>query len=77
MNRGLYPYPTATEILAIRNAFDNFFRVIETKETDNGVALFVTSGNSADFTPITLDTANAFVSRIVTSVAYSQTEGSI
>jgi hypothetical protein len=37
---GSYPYPTAAEIPAIRAAFDNFFNVIQTKETDQGVALF-------------------------------------
>ena len=35
-----YPYPTAGEIPAIRSAFDRFFQTVETKETDQGVALF-------------------------------------
>ena len=35
-----YPYPTAAEIPAIRAAFDNFFNVLETKETDKGVMLY-------------------------------------
>lgn len=35
-----YPYPTAGEVPAIRAAFDNFFRVVETKETDTGTAMF-------------------------------------
>ncbi|MEX2516881.1 MAG: LPD5 domain-containing protein, partial [Gammaproteobacteria bacterium] len=37
---GSYPYPQAAEIPVIREAFDNFFEVVETKETDQGVALF-------------------------------------
>lgn len=32
--------PTAGEIPAIRSAFDRFFQMVETKETDQGVALF-------------------------------------
>lgn len=36
-----YPYPTAGEIPAIRAAYDNFFDVVQTKETDDGnVAMF-------------------------------------
>jgi adenine/guanine phosphoribosyltransferase-like PRPP-binding protein len=35
-----YPYPTAGEIPAIRAAFDNFFQVVQTKETDKGVAMY-------------------------------------
>jgi hypothetical protein len=35
-----YPYPTAGEIPAIRAGFDKFFSVIESKETDKGVALY-------------------------------------
>lgn len=42
-----YPYPTAAEIPAIRAAFDNFFNVLETKETDNGnVAMFSRNDNN-------------------------------
>lgn len=37
---GSYPYPSAGEIPAIRSAFDRFFQTVETKETDQGVALF-------------------------------------
>ncbi len=38
---GSYPYPEAAEIPVIRAAFDNFFQVVETKETGDGnVALF-------------------------------------
>lgn len=37
---GSYPYPTEAELPAIRSGFDQFFRAIESKETDNGVALF-------------------------------------
>lgn len=36
-----YPYPTAGELPAIREAYDNFFNVVETKESDDGnVAMF-------------------------------------
>lgn len=34
-----YPYPTAGEVPVIRAAFDEFFTVIQTKETDKGIAL--------------------------------------
>lgn len=37
---GSYPYPTESELPAIRGGFDKFFQAIETKETDKGVALF-------------------------------------
>lgn len=37
---GTYPYPEAAEVPEIRAAFDNFFEVVETKETDQGVALY-------------------------------------
>jgi hypothetical protein len=45
---GSYPYPTAAEIPAVRAAFDNFFNVIETKETDKGTALFSRSKSQTD-----------------------------
>lgn len=35
-----YPYPTTAEMPAVREAFDGFFRTVETRETDTGVALF-------------------------------------
>lgn len=35
-----YPYPTAEEIGPIREAFDNFFQTVETRETDAGVEMF-------------------------------------
>ncbi|MHB8727563.1 MAG: LPD5 domain-containing protein [Sulfuricaulis sp.] len=37
---GTYPYPEAAESPAVRAAFDKFFRTVETKETDKGVAMF-------------------------------------
>ncbi|MFA6204539.1 MAG: LPD5 domain-containing protein, partial [Gallionella sp.] len=37
---GSYPYPTESELPAIRGGFDNFFQTIESKETDKGTALF-------------------------------------
>lgn len=48
-----YPYPEAAEIPAIRAAFDNFFRAVETKETDSGVAMF-----SRRSVPLTGDAAS-------------------
>ena len=39
-----YPYPTAGEIPAIRAGFDHLFSVIESKETDQGTALFSREG---------------------------------
>jgi len=44
-----YPYPTAGEIPSIRAAFDNFFEVIESKETDKGVALFERKPSAPEF----------------------------
>jgi len=35
-----YPYPKTDEIEGIVEAFDNLFNVIETKETDSGIALY-------------------------------------
>ena len=35
-----YPYLQAGEVPAVRAAFDNFFSVVETRETDTGVTLF-------------------------------------
>lgn len=35
-----YPYPTAGEVPVIRAAFDNFFKVVETKETAGGNIAF-------------------------------------
>lgn len=37
---GSYPYPIAAEIPAIRGAYDAFFEAVETKETEQGIALF-------------------------------------
>jgi Large polyvalent protein-associated domain 5/Large polyvalent protein associated domain 38/Large polyvalent protein-associated domain 1 len=39
-NQDSYPYPIEAEMPSIRAGFDKFFQVIETKETDKGVALF-------------------------------------
>lgn len=35
-----YPYPVMGEMPAIRAAFDDFFKTVQTKETDTGVAMF-------------------------------------
>lgn len=35
-----YPYAKAGEVPVIRAAFDHFFKTVETKETDKGVAMF-------------------------------------
>jgi diguanylate cyclase (GGDEF)-like protein len=37
---GTFPYVEAAELPVIRAAFDNFFNVIETKETDKGIAFY-------------------------------------
>jgi len=39
-DKGEYPYLTESEIPGVKKAFDNFFDVIKTKETDKGVALY-------------------------------------
>lgn len=46
-NEDSYPYPTAGEIPVIRAGFDKFFQVLETKETEQGVAMFSRSGEDA------------------------------
>lgn len=35
-----YPYPTAEEMPAVRAAFDRFFETVQTRETEQGAALF-------------------------------------
>ena len=37
---GTYPYPADADMPAIRAAFDDFFKIVETRETDKGIALF-------------------------------------
>ena len=40
-----YPYPTVDEMPAIRAAFDDFFKTVETRDTGDGkVAMFATGG---------------------------------
>lgn len=46
---GTFPYIEAAELPEIRAAFDNFFNVVETKETDKGVALFSRKTDTAEF----------------------------
>lgn len=43
--QGSYPYPIMGEMPAIRAAFDNFFGAIQTKETEQGMAMFSRSGS--------------------------------
>lgn len=38
--QGAYPYLSAGEIPSVRAAFDNFFQTVQTKETEQGVAMF-------------------------------------
>lgn len=42
-----YPYPTAGEIPAIRAGFDQFFQTVQTRETDQGVAMYARAGLDA------------------------------
>ncbi len=35
-----YPYPTEQEMTGVRRAYDRFFSVVETRETDQGVAMY-------------------------------------
>ena len=44
-----YPYPTADEMPAVRAAFDDFFKTVQTKETEQGVAMF--SRGESDSSP--------------------------
>ena len=45
-----YPYPTVDEMPVMRAAFDDFFKTVQTKETDKGVAMF-SRGASGDTSP--------------------------
>lgn len=46
---GTYPYPSIDELPKIREGFDKFFLTVETKDTDQGVAMFRRSeANNAD-----------------------------
>lgn len=58
-----YPYPTAGEVPAIREAFDHFFQTIETKETDQGIAL-LSLARGENFSPLSIGIAEATVARI-------------
>lgn len=62
-----YPYPTAAEIPAIRAAFDNFFTVIESKDTDTGVALF--SRSSKPRTPFVAQEHEGYLPALNKAVA--------
>ncbi|WP_299202596.1 LPD38 domain-containing protein [uncultured Amphritea sp.] len=43
-----YAYPLASEMEAVNNAYDNLFDVIDTKETESGVAMFSRTTTGAD-----------------------------
>jgi diguanylate cyclase (GGDEF)-like protein len=49
-----YPYLTEEEIPSVKAAFQNLFDVIESKETDKGVALYEESPTVTDFSGISL-----------------------
>lgn len=60
--QGSYPYPVMGEMPAIRAAFDNFFDVVQTKETAQGVAMF--SRSTSDTTGQNKAQVTAIVSAI-------------
>ena len=49
-NENSYPYPIAKEVPGIRAAFDQFFQTVQTKETEQGVAIYSTSSRSVPLT---------------------------
>lgn len=66
-----YPYPTAAEIPAIRGAFDNFFKVIETKEAEGGNIAMFNRKDSTTGTAISSDALN----RVIATVTSRQLGG--
>lgn len=52
-----YPYPLADEMPAVRTAFDEFFRAVETRETDSGTEMF-SIADDVDAQPRPADTAS-------------------
>ncbi len=44
---GAYPYPTAGEMAPIREAFDGFFRAVETREADDGTTVLYSTSSEA------------------------------
>ena len=54
-----YPYPTAAEVPAIRDAFDNFFRVVETKTENGKEVMFALRDGGAPETPVGWDKVEA------------------
>lgn len=59
-----YPYPTAGEVPAIREAFENFFRMVETRQTDSGVAMFNAKSGSWG-NPIDATALEATIGRVI------------
>ncbi len=55
---GGYPYPTAAEIDVVRAGFDEFFRTVETKETDQGTALYSIPEGSMESLPVVASLAS-------------------
>ena len=63
---GIKPYPEGKERKAINKSFDKFFKVVETKETESGVALFSRDrANSTDNTTVlSVDAVESVASNI-------------
>jgi len=63
-----YPYPLMGELPAIREAFDGFFDTVQTKETEQGVAMFSRNQAALKFVPgaapIGADALDGVISRI-------------
>lgn len=57
-----YPYPTESELAAVEPAFDALFDVMESKETDSGVALF--SRVASDATSITENQSGSTITAV-------------
>ncbi|MDK2956544.1 MAG: hypothetical protein PWQ57_2040 [Desulfovibrionales bacterium] len=62
--KGSYPYPSESEMPAVRKAYDDFFNAVETKETEAGVAMYKrTAGSKAE--PLSVQAVKAHVESIV------------
>ena len=63
-----YPYAKAGEVPVIRAAFDHFFKTVETKETDKGVAMFSRTERPAVTNTTAVQMRRAMVQRTVGSL---------
>lgn len=67
---GAYPYPTAGEMAPIREAFDGFFRVVETREAEDGTTvLYSTSAEVPPAKGLSLEQAQQAVQQALAGLS--------